>query len=101
MVIQHNMLAMDGGRQLGITKKDKQRSMEKLSSGFRINRTSFNKEIYPLLGNKIVAKADSNKTITYDPADLIPGIESVMTGTVPASQLTAKDMGYIMLAVNY
>jgi len=77
MVIQHNMLAMDGGRQLGITKKDKQRSME------------------------IVAKADSNKTITYDPADLIPGIESVMTGTVPASQLTAKDMGYIMLAVNY
>ena len=40
MVIQHNLLAMDGGRKLGITKKEKQKSMEKLSSSFRINRSA-------------------------------------------------------------
>lgn len=44
------------------------------------NDTSFNHGIYPLLRNKIIAKPESNNAITYDPADLISGIESAITG---------------------
>lgn len=40
MVIQHNMGAAFTQRQLSITGKDKAKRMEKLSSGFRINRAS-------------------------------------------------------------
>ncbi len=39
-VIQHNIQAMFGERQLGITTKKKAKSTEKLSSGFKINRAA-------------------------------------------------------------
>lgn len=40
MVIQHNMAAMNSSRELGITGKKLQKSTEKLSSGYRINRAA-------------------------------------------------------------
>ena len=40
MVIRHNMFAMNAERQLGIVSKSKADSMEKLSSGYRINRAA-------------------------------------------------------------
>lgn len=40
MVIQHNMAAMNSGRQLGITEKNTSKSTERLSSGYRINRAA-------------------------------------------------------------
>ena len=40
MTVAHNLLAMNGNRQLGITNKSKQKSTEKLSSGYRINRAA-------------------------------------------------------------
>lgn len=40
MVINHNLLAMNAQRQLGITGKNKTKTMEKLSSGYRINRAA-------------------------------------------------------------
>ncbi len=40
MVIQHNMLSMNSNRQLGITNKEAGKNMEKLSSGYRINRAA-------------------------------------------------------------
>ncbi len=39
-VVAHNMLAAYGSRQLNITAKAKQKSTEKLSSGYRINRSA-------------------------------------------------------------
>ena len=38
MQIVHNILALNAGRQYGIINKDKEKSQEKLSSGYRINR---------------------------------------------------------------
>lgn len=38
MVVQHNLTAMNTNRQLGIIRKSQQKSTEKLSSGYRINR---------------------------------------------------------------
>jgi flagellin len=38
MIIQHNMSAMNANRQLGVTQGNLQKSTEKLSSGYRINR---------------------------------------------------------------
>lgn len=38
MIIQHNISAMNANRQLGITQGSLQKSTEKLSSGYRINR---------------------------------------------------------------
>lgn len=38
MVINHNLQAMNAHRQLGITSGDQSKSIEKLSSGYRINR---------------------------------------------------------------
>ena len=38
MIIQHNMPAANTNRQLGITNGNLQKSTEKLSSGYRINR---------------------------------------------------------------
>jgi len=38
MVVQHNLSAMNANRQLGITTANLQKSSEKLSSGYRINR---------------------------------------------------------------
>ena len=40
MVVQHNLLAMNANRNLGITTGAQQKSTEKLSSGFRINRAA-------------------------------------------------------------
>lgn len=40
MRIQHNMASMNANRQLGITNKSVQKSTEKLSSGYRINRSA-------------------------------------------------------------
>ncbi len=40
MVIRHNMLAVNAGRQVGIVSRSKADSMEKLSSGYRINRAA-------------------------------------------------------------
>ena len=40
MVIQHNMMAMNSNRMLGITTKSQASSTEKLSSGYRINRAA-------------------------------------------------------------
>lgn len=40
MVIAHNMQAMNVDRQLGIVTSDKAKSAEKLSSGYRINRSA-------------------------------------------------------------
>jgi len=39
-VVAHNMLAAYGSRQLNITANSKQKSVEKLSSGYRINRSA-------------------------------------------------------------
>jgi len=39
MIINHNLMAMNTHRQLGINNTATSKSMEKLSSGFRINRT--------------------------------------------------------------
>ena len=40
MVISHNILALNANRQLNITDKKKAKSIEKLSSGYRINRSA-------------------------------------------------------------
>lgn len=40
MVIQHNMAALYTQRQLGVNRKSKTKTMEKLSSGYRINRAA-------------------------------------------------------------
>lgn len=40
MIIQHNMSAMNANRQLNISVGNKQKAMEKLSSGYRINRAA-------------------------------------------------------------
>lgn len=40
MIIQHNMTAMNTQRQLNISVGEKQKAMEKLSSGYRINRAA-------------------------------------------------------------
>lgn len=40
MIIQHNMMAMFGARQLGITTTNKSKIAERLSSGYRINRAA-------------------------------------------------------------
>lgn len=40
MVIKHNMLAINAGRQFGVNRNNKADSMEKLSSGYRINRAA-------------------------------------------------------------
>lgn len=40
MIIQHNLLAMNTNRQLGINNKGQQKKTETLSSGYRINRAS-------------------------------------------------------------
>lgn len=40
MVIQTNILAMNAGRQFGITTLEQKKSSEKLSSGFKINRAA-------------------------------------------------------------
>ena len=40
MVIQHNQLAMNANRMLGITNKKQASTTEKLSSGYRINRAA-------------------------------------------------------------
>ena len=38
MVVQHNLTAANTNRQLGITTNGLQKSTEKLSSGYKINR---------------------------------------------------------------
>ena len=38
MIIQHNLMAANSNRQLGITTNDQAKNTEKLSSGYRINR---------------------------------------------------------------
>lgn len=40
MVVAHNMMAENADRQFGIVKKTKDKSVEKLSSGYRINRAA-------------------------------------------------------------
>ena len=40
MIIQHNLAAMNGNRMYGITSRAKAKSSEKLSSGYRINRSA-------------------------------------------------------------
>lgn len=40
MIIQHNLLAMNSNRQLGINTKNMKKTTEKLSSGYRINRAA-------------------------------------------------------------
>ena len=40
MVISHNVLAMNMGRQLNIATNNKKKSVEKLSSGYRINKSA-------------------------------------------------------------
>ena len=40
MIIQHNLLAMNSNRQLGINTKNMKTTTEKLSSGYRINRAA-------------------------------------------------------------
>lgn len=40
MVIQHNLLALNANRQLGIVKSNLSKSTEKLSSGYKINRAA-------------------------------------------------------------
>lgn len=42
MIIQHNMSAANAERQLGIVGKDKSLAMEKLSTGYKINRAADN-----------------------------------------------------------
>ena len=40
MVVQHNMRAMNSNRMLGLTGQAQNKSTEKLSSGYRINRAA-------------------------------------------------------------
>ena len=40
MIIQHNLSAMNANRQLNVNVGNKQKAMEKLSSGYRINRAA-------------------------------------------------------------
>ena len=40
MVVQHNLMAMNSNRMLGVTSKSQAKSTEKLSSGYRINRAA-------------------------------------------------------------
>lgn len=40
MVINHNLLAMNAQRQLGINRGKKAKAMEKLASGYKINRAA-------------------------------------------------------------
>ena len=40
MVVQHNLMAMNANRNLGITTDNQKKSTEKLSSGYRINRAA-------------------------------------------------------------
>ena len=40
MIIEHNLLAMNSSRMLGITTKKQSKSTEKLSSGYKINRAA-------------------------------------------------------------
>ena len=40
MIVQHNLLAMNSNRMLGITTKKQAKSTEKLSSGYKINRAA-------------------------------------------------------------
>lgn len=42
MIIQHNLIAMNANRNLGITSKKLSKSTEKLSSGYKINRAGDN-----------------------------------------------------------
>ena len=42
MVIAHNMSAANAERRLGIIRKDKALAMEKLSTGYKINRAADN-----------------------------------------------------------
>lgn len=40
MIIQHNILALNANRQLGIITNNLSKSTEKLSSGYKINRAA-------------------------------------------------------------
>ena len=40
MVVQHNLMAMNANRMLGLTTKTVSNTTEKLSSGYRINRAA-------------------------------------------------------------
>lgn len=40
MVINHNLLAMNGSRQFNIVNRRQAKHMEKLSSGYRVNRAA-------------------------------------------------------------
>ena len=40
MIVQHNLLAMNANRMLGLTKTKQAKSTEKLSSGYKINRSA-------------------------------------------------------------
>ena len=40
MIIQHNLTAMNANRMMGLTKTRKAKTTEKLSSGYRINRSA-------------------------------------------------------------
>ena len=40
MVIKHNMMAENANRMFGLTTKAKSKNMEKLASGYRINRAA-------------------------------------------------------------
>ena len=40
MIVQHNLLAMNANRMLGLTKTKQTKSTEKLSSGYKINRSA-------------------------------------------------------------
>ncbi len=40
MVVQHNLMAMNSNRMLGVTSKSQAKSTEKLSSGYKINRAA-------------------------------------------------------------
>ena len=40
MIIQHNMMAMNANRQLGVTVTSQKRATEKLSSGYKVNRAA-------------------------------------------------------------
>lgn len=40
MVVQHNMMAMNANRQLGVTVTSQKRATEKLSSGYKVNRAA-------------------------------------------------------------
>ena len=40
MVVQHNLIAMNSNRQLGVITSSQSKSAEKLSSGYKINRAA-------------------------------------------------------------